>query len=244
MKIIADTHCHTIASTHAYSTLMENIKVAKQKGLYAIATTDHGPTMPGAPGKWFFRNLRTIPRYVDSVMVIRGVEANVINSNGDLDLDLEFEHSTLDWVVASVHPPTYVDKSHTIDDMTKAYLNLAKNPIVNVIGHSGSEEFKYDYEKVIPEFKKNGKLVEINNHTFIGRKSSVENCKTIAKICKKYSAPIIINSDAHFCEFVGNYENAANLLKEIDFPEELIVNTNIERFKKYLNKYTNIFSKE
>lgn len=242
MKIIADTHCHTLASTHAYSTLMENIKIAKQKGLYAIAITDHGPDMPGAPGKWFFRNLRTIPRYVDGVMVIRGVEANVINENGDLDLDLEFEHSTLDWVVASVHPPTYIGKSHTVDDMTNAYLNIAKNPVVNVIGHSGSEEFKYDYERVIPEFKKNGKLVEINNHTFIGRKSSVENCKTIAKICKKYKAPIIINSDAHFCEFVGNYENSANLLKEIDFPEELIVNANLERFKEYLKNYTNIFS--
>lgn len=242
MKIIADTHCHTLASTHAYSTLMENIKIAKQKGLYAIAVTDHGPNMPGAPGKWFFRNLRTIPRYVDGVMVIRGVEANVINEDGDLDLDLEFEHSTLDWVVASVHPPTYIGKSHTVDDMTNAYLNLAKNPVVNVIGHSGSEEFKYDYERVIPEFKKNGKLVEINNHTFIGRKSSVENCKTIAKICKKYKAPIIINSDAHFCEFVGNYENSANLLKEIDFPEELIVNADLERFKDYLKNYTNIFS--
>lgn len=242
MKIIADTHCHTLASTHAYSTLMENIKVAAQKGLYAIATTDHGPHMPGAPGKWFFRNLRTIPRYVNGVMIIRGVEANVINENGDLDLDLEFEHSTLDWVVASVHPPTYIGKSHTVNDMTNAYLNLAHNPVVNVIGHSGSEEFKYDYERVIPEFKKNGKLVEINNHTFIGRKTSIENCKTIAKVCKKYSAPIIINSDAHFCEYVGNYENAANLLKEIDFPEELIVNADLERFKNYLKNYTNIFS--
>ena len=33
MRIIADTHCHTIASTHAYSTWMENIHAAKEAGL-------------------------------------------------------------------------------------------------------------------------------------------------------------------------------------------------------------------
>ena len=49
MKIIADTHTHTIASTHAYSTLLENVGYAKKAGLRAIAITDHGPAMPDAP---------------------------------------------------------------------------------------------------------------------------------------------------------------------------------------------------
>ena len=29
MKLIADTHTHTIASNHAYSTVLENIEAAK-----------------------------------------------------------------------------------------------------------------------------------------------------------------------------------------------------------------------
>ena len=60
MRIIADTHCHTIASTHAYSTWMENIHAAKEAGLSYLAITDHGPTMPGSPGRWYFKNLKII----------------------------------------------------------------------------------------------------------------------------------------------------------------------------------------
>lgn len=41
-----------------------------------------------------------------------------------------------------------------------------KNPNVNVIGHSGSEYFKYDYERVIPQLAKEGKLIEINDSAF------------------------------------------------------------------------------
>ena len=33
MKLIADTHTHTIASNHAYSTVLENIEAAKERGL-------------------------------------------------------------------------------------------------------------------------------------------------------------------------------------------------------------------
>ena len=33
MKIIADTHVHTIASEHAFSTVLENHAAAKKKGL-------------------------------------------------------------------------------------------------------------------------------------------------------------------------------------------------------------------
>lgn len=56
MKIIADLHTHTVASTHAYSTLQEMVTAASEMGLSAIAVTDHGVEMPGAPkaGTWYF----------------------------------------------------------------------------------------------------------------------------------------------------------------------------------------------
>lgn len=54
MKVIADTHTHTIASTHAYSTVQEMVKAASEKGLYAIALTDHAYAMPGLAGEMVF----------------------------------------------------------------------------------------------------------------------------------------------------------------------------------------------
>ena len=46
MKILLDTHTHTLASTHAYSTVLEMAKKASEEGLEAIAITDHAPGIP------------------------------------------------------------------------------------------------------------------------------------------------------------------------------------------------------
>ena len=39
--ILADMHTHTLFSKHAYSTVKENIEVAKKRGLKYLAITDH-----------------------------------------------------------------------------------------------------------------------------------------------------------------------------------------------------------
>lgn len=40
-----DLHMHTVASTHAYSTLSDYIAEARRKGIKLFAITDHGPDM-------------------------------------------------------------------------------------------------------------------------------------------------------------------------------------------------------
>lgn len=240
MKIVADTHTHTLASTHAYGSAKEMIEEASKLGLYAIALTDHGPDMPGSPRTWYFNNLCAIPETYLGVRVLKGAEANIVDFDGNLDID-NYTLKGLEWIVASLHNPT-LDTSEvkpTVETCTQLYLNVAKNPYVNVIGHSGTPEYEYDYEKVIPVFAENGKLVEINNSSFKQRKGSMTYCKKIAEICKKAGAPVIVNTDAHFMTQVGRAEEALEMLKEIDFPEELIVNSSVERFEKYL-KYHNI----
>ncbi len=49
-----DLHMHTVASTHAYSTLHDYIAEAKRKGIKLFAITDHGPDMADAPHHWHF----------------------------------------------------------------------------------------------------------------------------------------------------------------------------------------------
>lgn len=255
MKLIADTHTHTIASTHAYSTLQENVHAAAQKGLYAIAVTDHGALMPGAPGTWYFNNLRVIPRYLEGVLVLRGEETNLIDAEGHTDL-IPDDLDTLDWVVASIHQQVFghyavseggefqkvpSPKTVTEEEITNAWMNAAKNPYINVIGHSGTRQYAYDFETVVQEFGRNGKLVELNESTFSGRKSSMPNCRKIMELCKKHSVPIIVDSDAHFSSHIGEFPNSLRLLDELGFPEELVVNSSAERFEAYLREYTGVF---
>lgn len=233
MKITADTHCHTIASTHAYSTVLENVYAAKKKGLKAIAITDHAPQMPDAPHIWHFENLDTIPHKIDGVTVLRGAEVNICDYNGGLDLS-DAVLKSLDWVVASLHAPVCPPSSE--ENITRAYLNAAENPYIDVIGHSGQEKFKYDYEKVIPYFKECGKLIEFNEGSLRVRRDAAENCVKIAKICKKYEVPVVVNSDAHFAFAIGEFPKTLQMLDELDFPEELIVNADIQRLYSYIYK--------
>ena len=241
MKLIADTHTHSIASTHAYSTIQEMVHAAAEKNLFAIGITDHGYSMPGGPGAWYFGNLNAVPQTMEGVLVLRGAEANVVDYKGNLDIP-EGDLKQLDWVVASIHSccmPETITPTRRL--CTQLWMEIAHNPYVNVIGHSGSPEYAYDYETVIPEFGKNGKLVEINSHSFEVRASYIPTCLEIAKLCMKYRVPVIINSDAHFSASILDCGAAITMLEEIGFPEELVINASQERFRSYLEKHTHIF---
>lgn len=54
MKIVLDTHAHTIVSGHAYNTIREMAQMAKEKGLEAFALTEHAPQMPGTCHEFYF----------------------------------------------------------------------------------------------------------------------------------------------------------------------------------------------
>jgi len=237
IQIIADLHCHTIASTHAYSTVLENITYAKKKGLRCIAITDHASGITDAPHFWHFANIDVIPRVVEDIVVLRGAEVNILDNNGSIDLS-EDTLRGLDWVNASFHVPTCAPRD--VAYHTEAYLNIAKNPYVDVIAHSGTECFAYDYEKGIKAFKEYGKIVEFNNASFRIRAGGRKNCIEIAKLCKKYEVPAVVNSDAHFATSVGEFGLVLQMLEEIDFPEKLILNADEERFFGYIKEKKNI----
>jgi putative hydrolase len=105
---------------------------------------------------------------------------------------------------------------------------------VKFIGHPGTPAYAFDYEKVIPVFKKAGKIIEINAHTFVCRETSLPNCRRIAELCMKYDAPIAVNSDAHSEWQLGQFDEAIAMLEDIGFPEELIVNSSRERVNAFL----------
>lgn len=231
MKFIADTHTHTIASTHAYSTLLENIHQAAQVGLECLGMTDHAPAQPDSPHLWHFVNLTAIPPVVEGVRILKGVECNILDETGRVDLEPEVLRQ-LEWRIASIHAPCY-KQGATVQDNTNAYLGICENPCIDVIGHSGRGSFRYDYQKLIPLFGERGKLVEINEST-LKSSSSRKNCTEIAALCKKYRVPVIVDSDAHFALSIGRFSAAMEMLEEIDFPEELVINADSDRFWDYL----------
>lgn len=55
-----------------------------------------------------------------------------------------------------------------VEEITSAYIGAARNPYVDVIGHSGLAAYPYDYDAAIQEFARLGKLVEFQSgHLFL-----------------------------------------------------------------------------
>ena len=52
--------------------------------------------------------------------------------------------------------------------------------------------------------------------------------------CKKYGAAVIMGSDAHVKDDVGNHERSQKILTDNDFPAELVVNSSVDRFFEYV----------
>ena len=104
MKYVLDTHTHTIASGHAYNTITEMVEAAKEKGLEAIAITDHAPKMPGSAGILYFSNMGIIPRQKCGVKIYMGCEVNIMDYDGNIDLK-EYGLKGCDVVIASLHIP-------------------------------------------------------------------------------------------------------------------------------------------
>ena len=232
MEIKLDTHTHTLASTHAYSTVAELAAHAAKKGLEAIAITDHAPELPDAPHMWHFHNLKNIPREICGVKILYGVEANILDLNGNIDME-EDVLAKLDVVNASIHGPAYRDNG--AKDHTSADEAVVRNLYVDIICHSGSPQYAYDYEKIIKLAKKHHKLMEINNHSFHVRKKSIDNCRRIAQLCAENEVGIVVTSDAHICYDLGEYGYALDMLKEISFPEKLIMNRDFKSFEEFMS---------
>lgn len=234
MKYALDVHTHTIISGHAYSTLMENAKMASEKGIKVLGTTEHGVMMPNAPHVWYFHNYKVLPREMYGVTMLYGVEANIIDYDGKLDMDDETLEK-VDIVIGSIHEPIF--NIGTVEQNTEAFINAIKSGKIDVVGHMGNPVIPVDYEKVIKCAKENDVLIEINNSSFTtSRVGSLGNCTKIAQLCKENSVTLVMNSDAHFCTKIGEFKEAINMLKSIDFPDELIINSEPDKLLKKLKK--------
>lgn len=234
MHIVGDLHVHTLASGHAYSTVLENVQVAKRKGLKVLGIADHGPSMPGGPDPLYFEARGHFPREVNGCRIFFGVEVDILDFEGNLDLE-ERVLRKVDYAIAAFHPQVF--KGGNREDNTKALLRVLKNPLVNIIAHPGNPRYPLDYERIVEEAVSNDKIIEINNSSFsVSRKGSLENCRLIAVEVMKRGGTIILSSDAHFCEEVGDFSFALAMLKEIGFPEDKVVNADLGRLEAFLEK--------
>lgn len=229
MKMIADLHTHTLVSNHAFNTLTEMARRARELGLFAIALTDHAPKLPDSPHPWYFFGLKRLPARIEGTWVLKGVELNVCGVEGEIDFSpADLERMRLDWVIASIHSDALGLSSLSEDEATRLWLNIAQNPYVDCIGHSESRAFRYDYDAVTQAFARAHKVVEMNANSAFVRPGNEDNLRALALACMRNGTKIAVNSDAHSIYNLGQFDSVRPMLREIGFPKELIVNASRE----------------
>lgn len=236
MQNLIDLHTHSVLSTHAFSSLTENITVANQKKLKYYGISEHQYDSYGVgPHHFAFHNLRIVPREINGTKVLRGCEFNIL-PDGSIDTS-KVLRKHIDYGIASIHGYTYKDQGVKLN--TKAYLLALDNEFIDIIGHADDGHYPVDFDPIVKKAKDLHKLIEINNTSLkptTNRINAKENMIKLIKTCIKYDEPVIINSDAHICYDVGEFELALDLLKECDFPVNRILNFNEELILEYFYK--------
>ena len=218
---LSDIHTHSIASGHGTScTISDMAKAASKKGLKLLGITDHGPGTLAAGTSSYFRSLTYAPKKRFGIELLFGAELNI-----------------LDYAIASMHAQNY--KSGTVEENTSAYLNAMRHPCVKVLGHCDNPAFPVDYETLAFGAKEYGVIFEINEASLMPdgyRGDTRANNKEILRCCRKLEIPIVLSSDSHGAEHVGEFTYGAEFVHEMMFPERLILNNDIPRLKMILSE--------
>ncbi len=234
--IEVDTHTHTVISGHAWSTLSENVAAARNKGMKGLCLTEHGPALTGGAPGYTPHSQRMVPAIIDGIRVFKGIEANILDTSGRLDIPERYLR-LVEFGIASYHN-IGVDgvAIGNEEENTGAYIAALNVPYIDMLGHADDPDVPCDLEALVLEAKKLGKLLELNNNRIASGIYKADRLREYALLCKKHSQRVCVSSDAHFHTMVGNVKPMLALLEEIDFPEELVVNLTLERFQGYLNE--------
>ena len=235
MQLEADLHTHTLASGHAFSTVREMALYAARKRLKMIAVTDHGIRMPGGPHPYYFTQLSGLPDQICGVEVLKGVEANIIDGQGNLDMSPDILEN-LDLVIAGFHDGTGYPGG-SVEQNTAALIAAIHNPMVHIIAHPGNPLYPVEMEKIVLAAKAAGKALEINNGSFtFCRPGSRPRCEYMAKLAAKSGVLVSIASDAHNCFKVGEWEHAVQVAERAGIRPENVLNSSTGLVREFLRR--------
>lgn len=230
-----DVHTHTVSSGHyTHDTVTDMIKYASQAGIKLLGISEHGPAIPHSCTASYFRSQSLAPSLRMGIHMLYGAEVNILDFAGSLDLPEDIMKN-LDYCLAGMHLPCI--KPGSLEENTAAYIHAIENPFIRIIAHPDDVKYPVDYRRLAEAAMDCHVLLEINNSSLSpdGYRGDVkENDRTILELCRKYRYPVLLSSDSHGHSNIGNFTYALALIREINFPEELIINRSAEQFLRFL----------
>ena len=239
-RVSFDIHTHTTYS-HGKGRIADNAAAAVSAGLERLGISDHGP------GSFSYGiDLRRIPdmrRDIEAcgaqfpeLKIELGVEANIINPDGSLDISKE-DQKLFDYMIAGYHY-SYLGKApikglavvlggwfskggttssqHARNYNTDFMVSAILANKIDIVSHPG-DKLAFDIDPIARACEQTGTIMEINDR---------HHCLTVEgiKTAMKYDVRFILSSDAHRPEAVGRVENAWSRAVEAGLDPQRIVN--------------------
>ncbi|MGN0362218.1 MAG: phosphatase [Bilifractor sp.] len=230
---VCDMHTHSIASGHGTSsTIADMAKAAAARGIQVLGITDHGPATMAAGTLSYFRSLAHATRIRSGIRVCYGAEVNITDYAGSIDLPDDVLDG-LDYAIASIHHPNL--KPGSMAANTLAYTQAMRHPKVKIIGHPDDTRYPVDYELLAEAAQEYGVVLEVNNSSLSPdgyRGDTRPNYIKLLNACRKRHLPVIMSSDSHGPEHIGDFTYAVRMLREMNYPEELILNSYPEKIRE------------
>ena len=201
-----DFHIHSLNFSDGMNTVDEIVKYSGEIGLTKIIITDHCQVHLDKRNFVKKNHYTMIDRWKNvnnEVDVKFGIEADLLNENGEICMDIQ--GTTSDIILLSSHPaPIYSGNAKRI---TEGYLNAIErfHEKISFIAHPCSIYFE-DYIDIfaITELCNKYELpMEFNCANFVYNRTNINNLNNILKTCNQ----IYVNSDAHTLNELKNLKN-------------------------------------
>jgi putative hydrolase len=231
-----DLHLHTINSGHAFCTVNEYINQAKTNNMQMIGFADHGPALESSlTNEIYFSCLPRIPRKIGDLMVLKGIEANIIDIDGKIDISDKIIDK-LDFVIAGLHLGASCDWKNNIKNNTKAVVNTIKSGKINVVSHPYYvDRYQTDIKTISLMACEYEVLLEVNLHYLLEKKmspSTIPDVITMIDVVKQHQQKVIVNSDAHNIWEMADDTSLKKIQDKIGLTEEMIINNYPEEILK------------
>lgn len=236
MKIVADYHMHTNASDGRCK-VGDLVERAEAMGLLQIAITDHSfaSTIFHMTREKIERQQKKIASQKSCVRVLGGIEANLTNAQGDIDVPSDVIKE-LDVLIVGYHRfiGTKGEKrggydrrwlfengfcskkarQKLIECNTQAYIDAMRKFPIDIIAHLNHRAL-VDVKRVCDEAQKQGVYIELNE-------KHIDTFCESAKDMIDSGVNFIIGTDAHSAKKVGKIDKIVDFIEKNNIPLERV----------------------
>ena len=121
-----------------------------------------------------------------------------------------------------------------------ALISAIRHTKADIAGHPDDEKYPLLAEDLVKACAETGTAIEMNNASLTpgGYRgdAAARDCELL-RLCRRRGVPVTLGSDSHGAAHIGDFTYALKLVEEENFPEELILNTSVEKFIAHLRAH-------